>query len=151
MKEDYELFLQRAGFYSNVWNAEKGFMWPKDAEGNWIEPFDPKFGGGQGGRAYFDENNAWTYNWDVLHDFDGLFELMGGREAAEAKLDELFREGLGRSKYDFWYKYPGFDRVGRAVRHGQRTQLQYALSVQSHRFTLEDTEAYPNLAPRMVQ
>ena len=52
------------------------------------ESFDPKFGGGQGGRAYFDENNAYTYNWDVLHDFDGLFELMGGREAAEGRLDE---------------------------------------------------------------
>ena len=104
--DDYELFMKRAGFYKNVWNAEKGFMWPKDADGNWIEPFDPKFGGGQGGRAYFDENNAYTYNWDVLHDFDGLFELMGGREAAEAKLDELFREGLDRSKYEFWSKFP---------------------------------------------
>lgn len=104
--DDYELFMKRAGFYRNVWNGEKGFMWPKDAEGNWIEPFDPKFGGGQGGRAYFDENNAYTYNWDVLHDFDGLFELMGGRDAAEVKLDELFREGLDRSKYEFWYKFP---------------------------------------------
>jgi len=104
--DDHALFMRRAGFYRNVWNAEKGFMWPKDADGNWIDGFDPKFGGGQGGRAYFDENNAYTYNWDVLHDFDGLFELMGGREAAEAKLDELFREGLGRSKYEFWQKYP---------------------------------------------
>lgn len=104
--EDHALFMKRAGFYRNVWNPEKGFMWPKDANGDWIEPFDPKFGGGQGGRAYFDENNAYTYNWDVLHDFEGLFELMGGREAAEARLDELFREGLDRSKYDFWYKFP---------------------------------------------
>jgi predicted alpha-1,2-mannosidase len=105
-QDDHELFMKRAGFYRNVWNAEKGFMWPKDADGKWIEPFDPKFGGGQGGRAYFDENNAYTYNWDVLHDFDGLFELMGGRRAAEARLDELFREGLDRGKYDFWYKFP---------------------------------------------
>jgi predicted alpha-1,2-mannosidase len=103
---DYDLFMKRAGFYKNVWNAEKGFMWPKDANGKWIEPFDPKFGGGQGGRAYYDENNAYTYNWDVLHDFDGLFQLMGGRAAAEAKLDNLFREGLDRSKYEFWAKFP---------------------------------------------
>ncbi len=103
---DYGLFMKRAGFYKNVWNAKQGFMWPKDAEGKWIEPFDPKFGGGQGGRAYFDENNAYTYNWDVLHDFAGLFELMGGRKAAEAKLDNLFREGLDRSKYEYWAKFP---------------------------------------------
>jgi predicted alpha-1,2-mannosidase len=103
---DYDLFMKRAGFYRNVWNASQGFMWPKDARGQWIEPFDPKFGGGQGGRAYYDENNAYTYNWDVLHDFAGLFELMGGRKAAEARLDELFREGLGRSKYEFFAKFP---------------------------------------------
>ena len=36
----------------------------------------------------------------------GLFELMGGRTNAEAKLDQLFREPLGMSKYDFWYKFP---------------------------------------------
>lgn len=103
---DYSLFMKRAGFYKNVWNAKRGFMWPKDAEGKWIEPFDPKFGGGQGGRAYYDENNAYTYNWDVLHDFAGLFELMGGPKAAEGRLDELFREGLDRSKYEFWAKFP---------------------------------------------
>lgn len=103
---DYDLFMKRAGFYKNVWNAKEGFMWPKDAEGKWIEPFDPKFGGGQGGRAYYDENNAYTYNWDVLHDFGGLFELMGGRKAAEAKLDNIFREGLDRSKYEYWAKFP---------------------------------------------
>ncbi|MCU0785171.1 MAG: GH92 family glycosyl hydrolase [Verrucomicrobia bacterium] len=103
---DYGLFMKRAGFYKNVWNAKQGFMWPKDAAGKWIEPFDPKFGGGQGGRAYFDENNAYTYSWDVLHDFAGLFELMGGHKAAEEKLDNLFREGLGRSKYEYWAKFP---------------------------------------------
>jgi predicted alpha-1,2-mannosidase len=103
---DYDLFTKRAGFYKNVWNAKEGFMWPKDAAGKWIEPFDPKFGGGQGGRAYYDENNAYTYNWDVLHDFAGLFELMGGHKAAEGRLDEMFREGLGRSKYEFFAKFP---------------------------------------------
>ena len=104
--QDYPLFMKRAGFYKNVWNPKEKFMWPKDYAGNWIEPFDPKFGGGQGGRDYFDENNAYTYNWDVPHDYAGLFELMGGRAAAEAKLDQLFRESVGRSKYEFFAKYP---------------------------------------------
>ena len=103
---DHDLFMKRAGFYKNLWNAKQGFMWPKDAKGQWIEPFDPKFGGGQGGRAYYDENNAYTYNWDVLQDFAGLFELMGGQKAAEGRLDEMFREGLGRSKYEYWAKFP---------------------------------------------
>ena len=40
---------------------------------------DPKFGGGLGGRDYYDENNGYTYTWDVAHDFDGLIALMGGK------------------------------------------------------------------------
>jgi predicted alpha-1,2-mannosidase len=103
---DYPFFLKRAGNYKNVFRQDKNSVWPKDAEGNWIEPFDPKFSGGMGGRDYTTENNAYTYDWDVQHDLNGLFELMGGRTKAEAKLDQLFREGLDRSKYEFWSKFP---------------------------------------------
>jgi predicted alpha-1,2-mannosidase len=77
-------------------------MWPKDKRGNWIEPYDPRFAG----REYFTENNAYTYNWDVKHDLEGLFELMGGRKAAELKLDQLFREDLGLPKFRFWLTQP---------------------------------------------
>jgi predicted alpha-1,2-mannosidase len=103
---DYQFFLKRAGNYKNVFRQDKGHAWPKDAEGNWIEPYTPGFSGGQGGRDYTTENNGYTYDWDVQHDLQGLFELMGGRDKAEAKLDQLFREPLGMSKYDFWFKFP---------------------------------------------
>jgi predicted alpha-1,2-mannosidase len=103
---DYRFFLKRAGDYKNVFRQDKGHAWPKDADGNWIEPYTPGFSGGQGGRDYTTENNGYTYDWDVQHDLSGLFELMGGRTNAEAKLDQLFREPLGMSKYDFWYKFP---------------------------------------------
>jgi predicted alpha-1,2-mannosidase len=103
---DYQFFLKRAADYKNVFRQDKGHVWPKDADGNWIEPYTPGFSGGQGGRDYTTENNGYTYDWDVQHDLQGLFELMGGRTNAEAKLDQLFREPLGMSKYDFWYKFP---------------------------------------------
>ena len=102
LPDDRELFLNRAAFYRNVFRTDKGFMWPKDKEGNWIEPYDPRFAG----REYFTENNAYTFNWDVKHDLNGLFRLMGGREKAEACLDQLFREPLGKSKWDFWTTQP---------------------------------------------
>lgn len=105
-KEDLDLFLKRSDNYKKVWRAEKGFMWPKDAEGKWIEPFDPKFSGGMGGRDYTTENNAYTYNWDVQHDFAGLVGIMGGKKAAETRLDELFGTELGRSKYEFFSTFP---------------------------------------------
>jgi predicted alpha-1,2-mannosidase len=103
---DYQLFLKRAGNYKNVFREDKGCVWPKDANGKWIESFDRKFSGGMGGRDYTTENNAYTYDWDVQHDLDGLFHLMGGYAKAESKLDQLFREDLGRSKYAFWATFP---------------------------------------------
>jgi predicted alpha-1,2-mannosidase len=104
--EDEKLFLGRAANYKNLFRADKGLMWPKDADGQWIEPLDPKFDGGMGGRDYYDENNGYTYTWDVVQDFNGLFTLMGGTAKAESNLDQLFREPLGRSKYEFQAKFP---------------------------------------------
>jgi predicted alpha-1,2-mannosidase len=104
--EDERLFLQRAANYKNLFRADKGLMWPKDSTGQWIEPMDPKFDGGPGGRDYYDENNGYTYAWDVAHDFNGLIELMGGTAKAEANLDQLFREPLDRSRYEFQAKFP---------------------------------------------
>jgi predicted alpha-1,2-mannosidase len=104
--EDERLFLGRAANYKHLYRADKELMWPKAADGNWIEPLDPKFGGGMGGRDYYDENNGYTYTWDVAQDFNGLFTLMGGTAKAEANLDQLFREPLGRSKFEFQAKFP---------------------------------------------
>jgi predicted alpha-1,2-mannosidase len=59
-----------------------------------------------GGRDYYDENNGYTYTWDVAQDFNGLIEMMGGTAKAAANLDQLFREPLGRSKYEFEAKFP---------------------------------------------
>lgn len=105
-ESDYQLFLKRAHDYTNVFRVNKDQVWPKDADGKWIEPYDPGWSGGQGGRDYTTENNGYTYDWDVQHDLQGLFKLMGGRAAAEAKLDQLFREGLGRGKNEYFAKFP---------------------------------------------
>jgi predicted alpha-1,2-mannosidase len=91
--EDYKLFMKRAEFYKKSYNKEAGFMMPKDADGKWID-IDPMWGGGQGGRDYYAENNAWTYTWSVFHDIPGLVELMGGEKATEKKMDELFTTGV---------------------------------------------------------
>ena len=104
--DDQSLFLQRAANYKNLFRVDRGLMWPKDADGKWIDPVDPKFDGGMGGRDYYDENNGYTYTWDVMHDINGLIALMGGTGKAEANLDQLFREPLGRSKYEFQAKFP---------------------------------------------
>jgi predicted alpha-1,2-mannosidase len=91
--DDYNMFMRRAERYKQSYNKETGFMAPRDAGGDWID-IDPMWGGGQGGRDYYTENNAWTYTWSVFHDVPGLIELMGGEKAAEKKLDELFTTGV---------------------------------------------------------
>ena len=102
---DYRFFLHRSGNYRNLWDPERRMFLPKDEQGQWIS-IDPKFDGGSGGRDYYDENNGWTYLWQVQEDIHGLIGLMGGPQAFEARLDQLFREGLGRSKFEFWDKFP---------------------------------------------
>lgn len=96
--DDKELFLARSEFYKNVFRVEKGFVWAKDKDGNWIEEYSPSLGG----RDYFTEINGYNFNWCAKHDLSGLFELMGGPEAAEAKLDDLFRAQPELSKWKFW-------------------------------------------------
>lgn len=100
--EDKPLFLKRSENYKNLYRVDKGFMWPKDDKGEWIEPIDPRLAG----REYYTENNAYTFNWHVKHDLENLFRMMGGRDEAEAKLDQLFREDLGLPKFRFWYTQP---------------------------------------------
>ncbi|MBV4357430.1 GH92 family glycosyl hydrolase [Pinibacter aurantiacus] len=102
---DYNTFEKRGQNYRNLWNKQTNFFLPKDDKGNWIL-IDPKFDGGLGGRDYYDENNGWTYMWQVQQDIPGLIGLMGGRDSFELRLDQLFREGLDRSKYEFWAKFP---------------------------------------------
>jgi putative alpha-1,2-mannosidase len=96
-ESDYEFFIPKSLNYKNVYRADKALMWPKDADGNWID-IDPKFAGGPGGRDYYDENNGYTYAWQVQHDIPGLMSLMGGKAQFEANLDNLFREDLGQQQ-----------------------------------------------------
>jgi predicted alpha-1,2-mannosidase len=99
---DRPLFMNRAQNYKKMYRAEKGFMWPRNAKGEWIDSISPSLAG----REYYTENNAYTFNWHVRHDFDNLFNMMGGRKAAEEKLDQLFRADIGAPKFRFWVIQP---------------------------------------------
>jgi len=105
LEEDERLFLRRAKNYRNVYNRAIGFMAPKNAAGEWIRNYDPMRGGGQGGRAYFAECNAYTFNFSVWHDIEGLAELMGGPGAMAERLDELFSTPAP-GKYGFLDQFP---------------------------------------------
>jgi len=100
-KEDYKLFADKGLDYKNLWNPKHRLFMPKDDKGTWID-IDPRSAGGKGYREYYDENNGWTYAWDVQQDIPGLTQLLGGKKAAEERLDQLFREPLGMKKNEFY-------------------------------------------------
>lgn len=108
--DDYQLFLKHSYNYRNLFNPQTHFFHPKDSSGEFIKPFDYVFSGGRGARDYYDENNGWTYRWDVQHNIADLISLMGGRNNFIKNLDSLFSAPLGRSKYDFYYQFP--DQTG---------------------------------------
>ncbi|MBO5888271.1 MAG: GH92 family glycosyl hydrolase [Bacteroidaceae bacterium] len=109
-KDIADKYLALSYNYRNVWNADTRFFHPKDKDGNFIPNFDYRFSGGLGAREAYDENNGWTYRWDVQHNLSDLAKLMGGREAMAQELDRTFAEPMGQSKWQFYGQLP--DQTG---------------------------------------
>ncbi|MDD6030474.1 MAG: GH92 family glycosyl hydrolase [Kiritimatiellae bacterium] len=103
---DVAEFTKKSLNYRNLWRKDTGFFHPKDKDGKWIEPFDYTYAGGQGARDYYDENNAWTYIWDVQHAIPDLIDLFGGVDKARAKMDRMFNTGYGRARWHFYDVLP---------------------------------------------
>lgn len=110
MKKEARHYEQLGRNYRNLFNAETGFFHPKDKDGKFLEPFDYRFSGGVGVRDAYDENNGWTYRWDVQHNVADLINLMGGRNQFVANLDQTFNEPMGRGKREFYTQLP--DQTG---------------------------------------
>ncbi len=99
-QNDYTKYAVAANNYKKLWHPEMRLFMPKDDKGNWIM-INPKLDGCPGFRDYYDENNGWTYAWQVQQDIDGLINLLGGKKGAEERLDQLFREPLDVPKYKY--------------------------------------------------
>lgn len=89
--EDYEFFMERSGYYKNLFDKSTNLMRGKNADGNWVTPFDPlKISHASTSGGDYTEGNAWQYSFHVLQDVPGLINLMGGKDKFVAKLDTLF-------------------------------------------------------------
>ena len=120
---DAAYFTKLAHDYTNVFNPAIDFMAPRSADGKWVANFDPKLGGGQGGRDYTTEVDSWLYTFSVQHDVAGLIHLMGGRDAFNAKLDGLFVEQYSEPKYRFLNQFP--DATGLVGLYAQGNEPSY--------------------------
>ena len=106
-EEEARYFFDRSLKYRQLYDEKIGFFHPRKIDGSFTEKYDPKFCGGQGGRKYYAENNAYIYNFCAQHDVSGMVALHGGRDAMAAKLDQLFIEQYdGVLKSTFLMQYP---------------------------------------------
>lgn len=83
--DDAAYFKKRSEGYKRYFDPSDGFVKGVMSDGTFRTPFDPSRSAHRADD--FCEGNAWQYTWMVPHDFNGLFELFGSAEAAEAKLD----------------------------------------------------------------
>lgn len=90
---DYEYFMKRSKNWKNLYDAQSGWIRPKDLAGKWKEPFDPY----QYENGFVEGNGAQT-TWFVPHDLPGLAKVMGGNDKAAAKLQSSFKTA---EKFDF--------------------------------------------------
>ena len=93
----YEEYMISAQYWRNVFDPETGFMRAR-LNGRWFTPFDPREVNNN-----YTEANSWQYSLFVPQDIAGLIEALGGPEALEARLDEMFsaEEGnTGRTQAD---------------------------------------------------
>ena len=94
---NYRYFLKRSQNVFNLFNPETGYLQRKKKDGRWALPFDRFSGDG------FMEGNAVQYTWTIPHSLNKLIYLLGGREMAGARLDELTANLA--TGYDYQSKY----------------------------------------------
>ena len=91
---DVALFGKRAANWRNQFDPAVGYMRPRNADGTWVEKFDPMLFGTIGGwnGTGFVEGSAWTYSHWVPHDVPGLVALVG-KDRFNRRLEAGFEHG----------------------------------------------------------
>ncbi len=84
-EEIAEKYFEQSMNYKNLLDPSTNLMRGKNEDGEFQKPFNPlKWGDA------FTEGNSLHYTWSVFHDIQGLIDLMGGEEAFEKQLDQVF-------------------------------------------------------------
>ncbi|SEC73745.1 alpha-1,2-mannosidase, putative [Streptomyces sp. 3213] len=81
---DAARYAARAQSYRNIFDPSTGFFRARDASGAFVGPADPAQSEG------FHEGTSWQYQWLVPQDLPGMVDLIGGQQAANARLDSFF-------------------------------------------------------------
>lgn len=116
--ELYNQYMKQAESWQNLWRADyenngaKGFIMPKDKDGNWLD--DVVFGESKIQKptfkytpviiespwyvchwcVFFYEGTSWEYSFSIPHDVPELIKKSGGEKAFENRLDIFFDQNL---------------------------------------------------------
>lgn len=109
--DDYEVLMERAGNYKNLYNPRTGFFQARKADGSWDDAEEG-----------FTEGANWTYRFCVMQDVPGMIELMGGPGRFMEALDENFNAGHYRHDNEPGHHYVYlYDHCGRLDKVQERT------------------------------
>lgn len=108
---DARRFARRGENYRTLWDRRIGFFRPRERDGRFTTPYDPRTGADQ-----FHEGGAHQYQWLVPQDPAGLVGLLGGRREAARRLDAFFAYGAllrhpARTARRTWVAHP-YDYYG---------------------------------------
>ncbi|MFD7495268.1 GH92 family glycosyl hydrolase [Streptomyces sp. NPDC059832] len=81
---DAKRYAERARNYRKIFDPSTGFFRARDAAGAFTGPADPAESEG------FHEGTSWQYQWLVPQDLPGMVALIGGKDAANQRLDSFF-------------------------------------------------------------
>ncbi|CAH8281419.1 putative alpha-1,2-mannosidase [Mariniflexile fucanivorans] len=120
-RDDYDYFMKRSQNYKNVFDAQVGWMRPKNVDGVWKKDFDPY----QVENGFIESNGAQA-TWFVPQDLQGLAALMGGEEKAVEKLNNQFMEaeklGFAAGNSHAQELHPEYSRI--PVNFGNQPSIQ---------------------------
>ncbi len=85
--DDHKLFTERSLGYRNLYNAKTNYLWPKFADGKWLDMDTTQW---DGLRKNYISGNIWAYSAYTPHDMDGAIELWGGKKKYAQWLDMMF-------------------------------------------------------------
>ncbi|MCX5562627.1 GH92 family glycosyl hydrolase [Streptomyces sp. NBC_00038] len=81
---DAARYAARSENYRKIYDSSTGFFRARDASGAFTGPADPAKSEG------FHEGTSWQYQWLVPQDLPGMVDLIGGKQAANDRLDSFF-------------------------------------------------------------
>ncbi len=89
---DSKLLYKRSLGYRKYFDKKYNLLRPVNADGTFMDGFNPLQGNNFEPVHGFHEGNSWQYSFAIPHDIPGLVKLMGGRRKFTAHLQKCFDE-----------------------------------------------------------